>query len=471
VKPSKEGKRAMDRSSAEYREFLETVLEQVDGTIITDAEGIIVYLNKKYAEMLGIDVEFAVGKHAREIISQTRMDIVARTGQEEIGSVHMVNGVLPVVCNRIPIIKDGKSIGAVAFTTFRKLDEVAGLFDEIGRLNHEIKEYKSELVKLRGATYSLEQIVGSSPKIQKVKELVRKVALSKLAILISGETGTGKELFAQAIHQLSPRKHKPFIRINCAAIPRELLESELFGYEEGAFSGAKKGGKPGKFELANGGTLLLDEINELPIQLQSKLLRVIQEQEIERVGGVKTIELDIRLICTTNQDMQELVRKGEFREDLYYRINVVEIPIPPLRDRPEEIRELTLHFIDKINTNHGLGITGIGDDILELFATYKWPGNIRELEHVMERAAVMSVSGELGLSHFDYLLPRLLRDAERSFAVSGAETRLESVKDDAEKQAILSALSKTKGNKSAAASELGIHRTVLYTKMKKHRMS
>ena len=270
----------MNRSSIAYAEFLENVLEQVDGTIVTDAEGIVVYLNRRYAEMLGVDAEAAIGKHARDIIPQTRMDIVAKTGKEEIGSVHMINGTLPVVCNRIPIKKDGKIIGAVAFTTFRKLDEVVGLFNEINRLNLEIKEYKSELVKLRGAKYTLEQIVGSSAAMAKVKELVKKVAPSKLAVLISGETGTGKELFAQAIHQLSPRNHKPFIRINCAAIPKDLLESELFGYEEGAFSGAKKGGKPGKFELANGGTLLLDEINELPIYLQSKLLRVIQEQEI-----------------------------------------------------------------------------------------------------------------------------------------------------------------------------------------------
>ena len=458
----------MDRSSVAYAEFLENVLEQVDGTIVTDAEGMVVYLNRKYAEMLGVDAEAAIGKHAREIIPQTRMDIVAKTGKEEIGSVHMINGTLPVVCNRIPIKKDGNILGAVAFTTFRKLDEVVGLFNEINRLNLEIKEYKSELVRLRGAKYSLEQIVGASPAMLKVKELVKKVAPSKLAVLISGETGTGKELFAQAIHQLSPRKHKPFIRINCAAIPKDLLESELFGYEEGAFSGAQKGGKPGKFELANAGTLLLDEINEWPSYLQSKLLRVIQEQEIERVGGVKTIELDVRLICTTNKNMQELVQTGEFREDLYYRINVIEIPIPPLRQRIEEISDLTDHFIEKINRNHGLGITGIKAEVLQLFKNYKWPGNIRELEHVMERAAVMAMSGELSLVHFDYLLPRLRGDVDRSDGETNDLVGLEKVKEVAEKQAILDALLRAGGNKSRAAADLNIHRTVLYTKLKKY---
>lgn len=458
----------MDCSGEEYRVFLETVLEQVDGTIVTDADGIIIYLNKKYAEMLGVNAEYAVGKHVRQIIPQTRMDIVAKTGQEEIGSVHMVNGAIPVVCNRIPIKREGKIIGAVAFTTFRKLDEVDGLFHEINRLKLEIKEYKSELVKLRGAKYSLEQIVGDSPVMLKVKELIKKVAPSKLAVLISGETGTGKELFAQSIHQLSPRKHKPFIRVNCAAIPNELLESELFGYEEGAFSGAKKGGKPGKFELANGGTLLLDEINELPIQLQSKLLRVIQELEIERVGGVKTIELDVRLVCTTNQNMQELVDKGKFREDLYFRINVVDINIPPLRQRLEEIDDLAQHFIKKINRNHGVHISGIKEDALELFRNYRWSGNVREMEHVMERAAIMAVTGELTINHFDYLLPRVKGDQVTTTGESIGAANLGTVKDAAEKEAILSALAKANGNKTVAAKELNIHRTVLYDKMKKH---
>ena len=459
----------MNRTSEEYTAFLEQVLELVDGTIVTDAEGIIIYLNKKYAEMLGVDVGYAIGKHAREIIPQTRMDIVAKTGQEEIGSVHMVNGTIPVVCNRIPIMRDGQSIGAVAFTTFRQLDEASGLFSEINRLNLELKEYESELMKLRGDKYSIDQIVGTSPQMLKVKDCIRKVAPSKLTVLISGETGTGKELFAQAVHQLSPRKHKPFIRINCAAIPKDLLESELFGYEEGAFSGAKKGGKPGKFELANEGTLLLDEINELPIDLQSKLLRVIQEQEVERVGGVKTIELDVRLICTTNRDMPDLVRKGKFRQDLYYRINVVDVSIPPLRERTEEIRELTHHFIKKINAIHGLGITGIREDALRLFEKYQWPGNVRELEHVLERAAVMAVTGELEKSHFDYLMARFIGPDTDSSGQNGSAS-LEKAKDMAEKQAIVSALSKAKGNKTAAASELNIHRTVLYDKMKKHGM-
>lgn len=452
-----------------YTSILESALETVDGLIITDNEGKIVFLNKKYAEMMHLTVEEAVGRNVREIIPQTRMDIVAKTGHAEIGSIHLIDSSTPVVCNRIPIKKDGETLGVIALTTFRKLDEVNGLLGEIERLNFEIKQYKSELGNLRGAKYSLDQIIGNSPLMQQAKNLLQKVAPSTLTVLISGETGTGKELFSHAIHQLSPRRHKPFIRINCAAIPRELLESELFGYEEGAFTGAKKGGKPGKFELANGGTLLLDEINELPLYLQSKLLRVIQEKEIERVGGVKTIELDVRLVCTTNKNMLDLVHKGEFRRDLYYRVNVVEINIPSLRERTEEIESLIKHFIVKINRNHGLHITGIHNGVLQLCRRYSWPGNIRELEHVIERAAVTAASGELGMEHFDYMLPRILESVTDD-VTDASGLSLEEAKEIAEKQAIIKALLKANGSKTLAAEELNIHRTVLHSKIKKYRI-
>lgn len=452
-----------------YISILVSALETLDGLIITDNDGKIIFLNKRYAEMMNVSAADSIGKHVKDIIPQTRMDIVAKTGEAEIGSVHLINGVTPVVCNRIPIKKDGEPIGVVAITTFRRLDEVSSLVEKINSLNLEINHYKSELGKLRGAKYSMEQIIGESPGMKRVKELIQKVAPSTLTVLISGETGTGKELISHAIHQLSPRRHKPFIRINCAAIPRELLEAELFGYEEGAFTGAKKSGKRGKFELANGGTLLLDEINELPLYLQSKLLRVIQEKELERVGGIKTIELDVRLICTTNKNMQELVRKGEFRQDLYYRVNVIEINSPPLRERTEEMESLLNHFIDKVNRNHGLNITGIDNSVLQLFYKYNWPGNIRELEHVIERASIMAVSGELGIEYFDYLLPRII-EAVTEEASDSVGTTLEEVKDVAEKRAIIKALLKANGNKTVAADELNIHRTVLYQKIKKYKI-
>jgi len=273
--------------------------------------------------------------------------------------------------------------------------------NKIKSLSAEIRQYKSELNRIRGAKYSLDQIIGNSAKIKKMKEMIVKAAQTKSTVLIFGETGTGKELVAHAIHQQSRRNYQPFVRVNCAAIPGELLESELFGYEEGAFTGAKRGGKVGKFELANFGTLLLDEINQMPLYMQSKLLRVIQEKEIERLGGNRPIEIDVRRIFTTNQNLAELVQQNKFREDLYYRINVVSIDIPPLRERIEDIPMLVRFFIAKINKELGLSISGIDKKVLKLFMAYDWPGNIRELENAIERAANLALQGNLKLEHFE----------------------------------------------------------------------
>ena len=240
------------------------------------------------------------------------------------------------------------------------------------------------------------------------------MAQTKSTVLITGETGTGKELFRACIHHASSRNHQPFIALNCAAIPRDLIESELFGYEEGAFSGARKGGKPGKFELAHRGSLYLDEIDQLPLPLQSKILRAIQEKEIERIGGTKVIDTDIRLICTSNRNLLELVENGEFREDLYYRINVVTLNVPPLRERLEDIPELVKHFIAKINKGLGLNIQGVHNDVLKYFKNYAWPGNVREVEHVLERAANIALSGYLHLYHFEQFIPRFLERTTRA---------------------------------------------------------
>lgn len=456
----------MDQLNEKHTLILESALETVDGLIITDVKNRIIYLNKKYAEIMNISVADAIGKNVKNIIPQTRMDIVAKTGQEEIGSVHFINNNTPVVCNRIPIKKDEKILGVVAMTTFKKLDETKRLSQQVEKLTSELQFYKSELGKLQEKVeYSLNQVVGNSFQMKQVKDRVSKVASSTLTVLINGETGTGKEVLANAIHQLSLRQEKSFIRINCAAIPRELLESELFGYEEGAFTGARKGGKLGKFEIANGGTLLLDEINELPLYLQSKLLRIIQEKEFERVGGLKTIKLDVRLICTSNKDLLKLVQSGDFRQDLYYRINVVEILIPPLRERVEDIKPLVNHFIKKVNFNYGLDILGIDEEVIVLFKRYSWPGNIRELEHVIEQAAVITKTGQLKKEHFEYLFSRIFLSNN---LIDSENQTLEYAREMAEAQAIIRVLAKTKGNKTLAAEELKIHRTALYEKIKKY---
>ncbi len=245
-----------------------------------------------------------------------------------------------------------------------------------------------------------------------------------------------------------------------------MLESELFGYEPGSFSGALKSGKIGKFELANHGTLLLDEIGEMPLALQSKILRVLQENELERVGGIKTIKLDVRIICSTNQKIEEQVEKGLFRRDLFYRINVVEINLPPLRERLEDIRPLSKFFIDKTNVSYGLGITGLKKEVYALFNEYKWEGNVRELQHVLERACVTAGSGPLKLEHFDFLLSRIYKkDRIKNDKLNDS---LNNITAEVEKEKIIKTLIETKGNKTLAAKLLNIDRSSLYNKLKKY---
>ena len=259
-----------------------------------------------------------------------------------------------------------------------------------------------------------------------------------------------------------------YIKINCAAIPKELLESELFGYVEGAFTGASKKGKIGKFELADNGTLLLDEIGEMPLPLQAKLLRVLQEKEVDRVGSSSPTKVNVRIICSTNRDLLQMVHDGKFREDLYYRINTVELPIPPLRERMGDLRELCSFFLKKIKEEYGLATTGISEEVYRLFNQYRWPGNVRELEHVLERLVVVNPNGEIGIDSCDFLLERMKNE-------SGLETDLERLtlqekRNQAEREAILDALQKTGGNKTKAALRLGIDRSMLYIKMRKLEM-
>lgn len=450
------------------RGFIEDALESVPGIVVTDIQGKIVYITQTYADILGVNAKESLGKDVEDVIPHTRMRIVSETGKEEVGSIFKLRNGETVIVNRFPVKKNGRIIGAIAYGSLVKTGQynTNTTIELIKRLDQEIDQYKTELNKLRGAKYSLDQIIGSTSEIVKLKELIKKVAQTKSTVLITGETGTGKELVAHAIHQLSPRNHHPFIRVNCAAIPGELLESELFGYEEGAFTGAKKGGRIGKFELAHCGTLLLDEINQMPVYLQSKLLRVIQEKEIERVGSNKPIEIDVRLIFTTNENLFNLVKKGVFREDLYYRINVVTIDTPPLRTRIDDMPLLIECFIKKINRELGLNIQGVTKEVLELFRSYHWPGNIRELEHSLERAANMVLSGVLGIEQFSNLILRI--KTENIQQIQNDTDSLSSLRDKVEREAIIEVLRKTNMNVRLAASILKIHKSVLYEKIKKY---
>ena len=270
------------------------------------------------------------------------MHIVARTEQKEIGDLQKIEGNL-MIADRIPLYLDNKLIGAVGYVIFRDLSEMNSYIKVVQHMEKQLDFYKKELQKALGGNYTFNNIVGESAAISKAKDLARKVSSSKSNVLIIGESGTGKELFAQAIHNESERSQYPIIKINCGTIPSELFESELFGYESGAFTGAKKDGKPGKFELANKSTIFLDEIGDLPLSMQVKLLRVIQEREIERIGAVKSQKVDVRIIAATNRNLEEMIKQNTFREDLYYRLNVINIKVPSLREREKIF--LALHII------------------------------------------------------------------------------------------------------------------------------
>jgi len=339
---------------------------------------------------------------------------------------------------------------------------------EFNRLKHE----NISLKKMVRDKYRFENMVGSSPQMNKVYELIERVSDSDSTILIQGESGTGKEVVAKTIHYNSARRDKPFIPINCAAIPEALLESELFGHEKGAFTGATSS-RTGRFELAHGGTLLLDEIGEMPLSLQVKLLRVLQEQTFERVGGARSIQVDVRILAATNQDLEEEIEAKRFREDLYYRLNVIPVQIPPLRKRKEDIPLLVEHFIHKINEKKNKNVQGITPDALKLLLNYYWPGNIRELENLIERMIVLMNGGDS--INAEDIPEKLTKPRRRNipfyFKLPEEGIVFSDVVSAFENQILDQSLTRAKGIKNKAAQLLHMNRTTLVEKLKKRRLS
>lgn len=451
------------------KKLLYSALRSLYYTIITDENGKVMFLSKNYEELLGLEKKDYMGKYVTEIVKNSKIPHILETKKAEFGEIFTMKNGETVVCNRLPIYDDDdKLIGVISSASFYNLDEVYRLQKQIENLRKENLKYKKELDELRSKqNYSIDQVVGNSPEMIKIKNLVKKFAEKDVPVLITGETGTGKEVIANAIHKLSRRKNEKFVKINCAAIPKDLLESELFGYEAGSFSGANREGKIGKFELANHGTLLLDEIGDMPLELQSKLLRVLQDGEIQKIGTLKPIKVDVRIICSTNRNLEELVEKKMFREDLYYRINVVEIKLPPLREHMQDIIPLSKYFIEKINEFYGLNITELKDDVYSLFSKYDWPGNVRELQHVLVRGCIMAEKGQLELEHFDFLFPKIckIKDDEQQEKKGSS---LNNITAEVEKSYIIEALIKANGNKTLAAKLLNIDRSSLYNKLKKY---
>ena len=435
------------------------------GVIVSDHEGNIIYLNETYARFLNIDSSAPIGKHATDVISNSRLHIVAQTGKAEINYPHQFKDTGFLV-HRVPIKENGKVIAVLGLVLFDSASTASRLSQKLSYLESKLDLYENELVSLRSTRYTFESIIGNSETMASLKKEALKASGNQLPVLISGESGTGKELFAQAIHHASSRKLYPFVRINCAAIPRDLLESELFGYEKGAFTGAKTEGKPGKFELAHHGTMFLDEVGDLPIEMQPKLLRAIEEKEFERIGSTKMIRSDFRLIAATNQNLEKMVDEGKFRKDLYYRLNVISLNIPPLRERRADIMPLTQHFLKQISQEAALAETKIDKKAEEILINYHWPGNAREISNVLERT-LSSIEGDtIAIDDLPFYLKRFQLNL-----IENNRTSLKELQNSAEKEAIKSALKQTGYNKAQAAKILGVNRTLLYKKMAKHHIA
>lgn len=441
--------------------LLETMLSAVDERIvIVDKEGYIEALSKAYAEFLNVNEKMVIGHHVTEVIENTRMDIVTKTGLPETGELQQVNGE-KMIASRIPIYKDGEVIGAFGRVLFRNMGDLKILYEKMNSMELELSLYKKTFGKINTARYTVEDIAGSCEIMQDLKETVKKVAKTNSSVLILGESGTGKELFAHAIHQASMRKNMPFICVNCGTIPEQLIESELFGYEEGAFTGAKKGGKTGLFQAAHKGTIFLDEIGDLPLDMQVKLLRVLQDKEIQKIGSHVREPVNVRIVAATNKSLYKMVQEDKFRSDLYYRLNVVTLHIPALRERKADIPLLVKTLIQKFSQRENFVVEGVSKGAMEYLMRYDWPGNVRELENVLERAInFIGSDGKIKVEH----LPSRLTGQEQSGQVKTLKETLE----DAERLTIVSALMRSGNSRTKAAKELGISRTTLYEKMMKY---
>lgn len=432
-----------------------------NGVIVTDADGYVIFFNRPYGRFLGVEPAAQIGRHATEVIENTRMHIVARTGIAEFNKTHRV-GNQDMVVQRIPIKQNGRVIAVFGQVMFKDVGDLRQLAERLSLLESKVKLYEQELLSLRSTRYTFDSIIAASSLMVKLKQDALRAAATALPVLITGESGTGKEMFAQAIHHASNRRVHPFIRINCASIPKDLLEAELFGYAQGAFTGARNTGKPGKFELANQGSIFLDEIGDLPLDMQPKLLRVLEEKEFERVGGVAPVCSDFRLIAATNHSLLEQVEKGFFRADLYYRLKGIPLSVPPLRERAEDIPLLLESLLGKMLKELYRPDLHFSPEALQALCAYHWPGNVREMSNVLGQ--ILATVDDERVEYGD--LPLYLQTTP-TLERSGSLTPLAEMMATAEKRILRQALTEAGGNKSLAARRLGIHRTLLYKKLKK----
>lgn len=379
--------------NALIQERLQLILEAVqDGICVVDRTGEITYVNPSYLRIVHKTPEMVIGQNVFETAPNGNRSGVLRSGVARIGSISHKKDGTTVVANVNPLFVDGEIAGVVS--VIKDITEIQTLMERLSQVSAKAEYLEQELLRTKKTAQAFSNYIGKSGKVIDVLALASKAADSGANVLVRGESGTGKEVIAEGIHYASSRRRGPFIRVNCGAIPGALLESELFGHEKGAFTGAVRR-KLGKFELANHGTIFLDEIGDLDKNMQVKLLRVIQQKEFDRVGGEETIHVDVRIIAATNRNLEEMVKAGEFRDDLYYRLNVIPILLPPLRDRVEDIPLLVEHFIEKISSEAQKRVRGITPEAMRMLMHYRWPGNVRELENVIERVITLMDTEEI----------------------------------------------------------------------------
>ena len=452
---------------AAARALMEMIDEMIDGAILVDREARIVWFNDKLMAQLGLQsTADMIGQTVERVIPHSRMREVVETGRSLPLDI-MRYGEHTLLVSRLPLRDErGEVIGALAFALKNSLTYLRPIADRFNKLQSRLNRVEQELAASRASQYTVENLIGFSPPMLQVKRLVRRAGQIRSAVLLLGETGTGKELVAQSIHAASDRAHRPFVAVNTAAIPENLLEAEFFGVAPGAYTGAGRQPRPGKFQLAHGGTLFLDEIGDMPLPLQAKLLRALQEREVEPLGSNQVVKVDVRIIAATSRPLADMVRSGAFRSDLYYRLNVFPIQLPALRDRKDDLEILASLFSEKIAISLDQPMRELTPAALDALRQHDWPGNVRELANVIEQVYVRTEGERILAEDFADILPGSAiqpppppPDGKRSLAAA---------MDELERVLVLEALEDSRGNKLEAARRLGLSRTNLYAKLRKH---
>ncbi|GAA6325653.1 hypothetical protein F350042L8_27510 [Fusobacterium ulcerans] len=430
-----------------------------DGILIVDKEGVVRYINPAYTRITKVEEKNIIGRYLSEVRPGSRLTDVVKDEKMELGA-HRKMGDVEYLVNMVPIYEAGKVIGGISL--LNELIDIYKLTEKLNLSKIIIQNLKEHVKTLGNGKYSFDDIITVDEKSIEVKEFAKRIALADSNVLITGESGTGKELYASAIHNFSARKDFPFIPVNCASFEKNLIESELFGYEEGSFTGAKKNGKTGLFQLAQGGTLFLDEIGELEYGLQGKLLRVLQEKSIRKIGGSKEIPIDVRLICATNKNLEQMIEENTFRRDLYYRIAIMPMSIPPLREKKNDIKAIAEKFLSDLSMKYRKEVR-LNGNALKVLKEYDWPGNIRELKNIIEFTFSMAEGNEIKAEHLpinmknninenENILPlsEIVREAEQNYLKKVIEIYGDSVE-----------------GKKKAAKALNISLATLYNKLER----